>query len=232
MTSRICTINVRGGSKGFPGKNSAILEGVPLLVHSIRHAKDSDLFDAILVSSDSPQLLSIAASERVLSVERPAHLASDNAPKIPAIIHAVEAGERIYGGQFDTVVDLDATSPLRRPQDIAGAVEMLESKNLSSVFSVCESHRSPYFNLVSKDDNGLWGPAIRDGFAVSRRQDARPTFDMNASIYVWSRSGLIQEKSVFTANSDVFVMPLERSWDIDTEMDFEIVKFFMKRGKE
>lgn len=232
MTSRICTINVRGGSKGLPGKNSAILQGLPLLVHSIRHAKESKLFDMILVSSDSPQLRALGAAEGVLAIERPNDLASDKAPKVPAIIHAVEAGEGVYGGPFETVVDLDVTSPLRKPQDIIDAVQMLESQKLKSVFSVCESHRSPYFNLVSKDDNGIWGPAIREGLTVARRQDARPTFDMNASIYVWNRSALLSEKSVFTTNSGVLVMPLERSWDIDTALDFEIVKFLMSRSNQ
>lgn len=232
MSSRICTINARGGSKGFPGKNSKILDGLPLISHTIRHAKQSRLFSLILVSSDSSELLDIARDEGVATVERPASLASDTAPKVPAIIHAVQHGELQFGGTFDTVVDLDVTSPLRLPEDVIEAVRILEHNRLKSVFSVCESHRSPYFNLVAMDANREWGPAIRTPLPFSRRQDAPKTFDMNASIYAWRRDSLLQEKTVFTDSSEAFVMPLERSWDIDTELDFDIVKFFYERRQK
>ena len=230
--TRICTICARGGSKGVPGKNLAMIAGAPLIAHTIRHARESHLFAAIVVSSDSPEIRAAAARFGAdLAVNRPDRLAGDHASKIDAIRHAVVVGEVELGISPRTVVDLDATSPLREPSDIAGAVALLETSGVRSVITGARARRSPYFNLVERRDDGTVAVSKTPSAAVVRRQDAPPSFDMNASIYVWTRDALVDEPAVFYPDTLLYEMPEERSLDIDSPLDFEIVSYLMNRRK-
>ena len=133
---RLCTICARGGSKGVPKKNLRRLLGKPLLVWSIQQAKQSGLFDKVVVSSDSEEILAAAREGGAdLALRRPDDLAGDTTPKVPAILHALEEGSRRLGINPSILVDLDATSPLRLPTDIVGAVELLQSSGATSVIT-------------------------------------------------------------------------------------------------
>ena len=230
--TRICTICARGGSKGVKNKNIRELAGKPLLSHTLEQARESGVFDLIAVSSDSKAILAIARKYKAdLLVERPAELASDTAAKIPVIRHCVEAAEKSYGREFDVIVDLDATSPLRLVEDIQGAVELLEKTQVSNVITAAPARRSPYFNLVELDKTGVVKLSKPLERPIVRRQDSPQCFDMNASIYVWQRFALFNCPTVFNIDTRLFVMPEERSVDIDNKLDFEIVKLIMsKRG--
>lgn len=225
---RLCTICARGGSKGVKGKNIRPLAGKPLIAHSIEQARASGLFDAIAVSSDSQEILAIAdryGADHL--VRRPDALATDTAAKLPVIRHCVAHVEQLLGRRFDTLVDLDATSPLRSQQDIAGAVALLETSDAGNVLTAMPARRSPYFNLVEIDADGAVTLAKPLPTAVARRQDAPKCYDMNASIYVWRRAVLFDAPSLFNADTRLFVMPEERSIDIDSELDFQFVAFLM-----
>ncbi len=227
---RICTICARGGSKGVKNKNIRNLAGKPLIAYSLKQAKDCGLFDLIAVSSDSQEILSIARLYGAdIIIERPDHLAGDTAPKVPVIRHCVEEAERISNKQFDVVVDLDATSPLRLSEDIIGAVALLEMENVSNVITACPARRSPYFNLVEVDESGVVRLSKSLDKNIVRRQDSPRCFDMNASIYVWKRQALTDYSTVFNFDTRLFEMPEERSTDIDNELDFEIVEFLMNK---
>ena len=230
---RICTITVRAGSKGVPGKNWRPLAGVPLFAHSVRHAVESGLFERIVVTTDSAEVLALATDYGATDlVERPAELASDNAGKVPAIVHAVLEVEQRIGMTFSTVVDLDATSPLRDRSDIAGAIDLLESEGLESVITGSEARRSPYFNLVEVDaQTGVVSLSKSANGGFLRRQDVPRSFDMNASIYVWNRDALVAHPAVFFPTTKLFEMPPERSHDIDSELDFQIVSWLMEARK-
>jgi N-acylneuraminate cytidylyltransferase/CMP-N,N'-diacetyllegionaminic acid synthase len=226
---RLCTVCARGGSKGVADKNLMPVAGKPLLAHSLEQARGSGLFAAIAVSSDSPRILE--AAERWgadLLVERPAELATDVAPKLPAIQHAVEWAERITGDRFETLVDLDATSPLRRVDDVRAAVELLESSGVSQVITGTPARRSPYFNMVEVGADGAVRLVKEAMPGLVRRQDAPACFDMNASIYVWSRDGLFHRSHPFNPDVRLFVMPEERSIDVDSPLDARIVRFLME----
>lgn len=228
--SRICTICARGGSKGVKNKNIRRLSGKPLIALSLEQARDSCLFDFIAVSSDSSEILDVARTHGAdLLVDRPIELASDTAAKLPAIRHCVEEAERFFTKRFDVIVDLDATSPLRFVDDIQGAVALLENNNVSNVITAAPARRSPYFNLVELDDAGVVRLSKPLEKSVVRRQDSPQCFDMNASIYVWKRSALFGYPTIFNADTRLFVMPEERSIDIDTELDFEIVELIMEK---
>jgi CMP-N,N'-diacetyllegionaminic acid synthase len=228
--SYICTICARGGSKGVKNKNIRDLAKKPLIAYTLEQARACGLFDVIAVSSDSPEILEVGRAHGAdLLVERPAELASDTADKLAAIRQCVEEAERITGQQFDVVVDLDATSPLRLVEDIEGAVDMLHREKVSNVITAAPARRSPYFNMVEVGDNGVVGLSKPPGKSIVRRQDSPSCFDMNASIYVWQRAALFDYPTIFNADTRLFVMPEERSIDIDNELDFEIVEFLMEK---
>lgn len=226
---RICTICARGGSKGVPNKNIRALLGKPLIVHSIEQARASGLFAALAVSSDSDTILAAAAGAGVEHlVKRPDAMASDRAAKLPAIQHCVKSVEEKTGRRFDIMVDLDATAPLRVLEDIAGSVALQEAGGCSNVITGCPAHRSPYFNLVEATPEGFVRLS-KPGTGIVRRQDSPACFDCNASIYVWPRAAFFEARDVLLPTTKLFEMPRERSLDIDTELDFELVEVLMRR---
>ena len=226
---RICTICARANSKGVKNKNTRLLAGKPLIAYTLEHAMEANLFDLIAVSSDSKEILEVAQRYGAdLLVERPADLATDSAAKIPAIQHCVLAAENASKKVFDVLVDLDVTSPLRLSEDIRGAVDLLETEKVDNVITAAQARRSPYFNLVELDDNGVVRLSKPVQKPIVRRQDSPKCFDINASIYVWRRSVLFESSTLFNTNTRLFVMPEERSIDIDSELDFKIVEMLMK----
>lgn len=228
---RICTILARRGSVGLPGKNVRPLGGTPLVARSIRHAQQTGLFDAIVVSSDDPLVWEIARGENIhVIVQRPPELATSEAPKIPGIRHAVSIAESEFGSPFDVVVDLQPTSPLRETEDILGSVRLLESGSRdANVVTGCRSHKSPYFDIVEINADGFAALVKGAEKPVNRRQDAPVTYGLNGSIYAWWRDHLFSVDSAVSASTRLFVMPAERSVDIDTELDFAFAEFLSAR---
>ncbi|MCK1995984.1 acylneuraminate cytidylyltransferase family protein [Psychrobacillus psychrodurans] len=232
--SRICTICARGGSKGVKNKNTKLLIGKPLIAHSIEQAKQSGLFDTIAVSSDSKEILAIAKQYGAdILVERPFELATDQAAKLPVIQHCLSVAEEKLGKQFNVIVDMDATSPLRLVEDIIKSVQLFENNmDVDNLITGAPSRRSPYFNLVEVNEEGYAGLSKKLDNVIVRRQDAPKCYDMNASIYIWKREILLNSTSVFQSKTLLYEMPEDRSIDIDSELDFEFVSFLaMKRGK-
>jgi N-acylneuraminate cytidylyltransferase/CMP-N,N'-diacetyllegionaminic acid synthase len=226
----LCTICARAGSKGVANKNLRLINGLPLIAYSLQQAVETKLFSQIAVSSDSSEIRTTAmAHGATFVVDRPTQMASDTAPKLPAIRHCVETTEKEFG-QFDIIIDLDATAPLRIAADIIGSLELLTATNADNVITGTPAHRSPYFNLVEQDENGIvqLSKPLKD--AVTRRQDSPKCFDMNASIYVWRRDALLNNSSLFVSSTRLFEMPRERSLDIDSEADFEMVEWMMSKG--
>ena len=228
---RLCTICARGGSKGVKGKNIRWLLGKPLIAHSIEQARASGLFDLLAVSSDSDEILDIARQQGCdYLIKRPDELATDQAAKLPVIRHCVAEVERLTGRTFDTLVDLDATSPLRIPEDISNAVKLLEDSGAGNVITAMPARRSPYFNLVELDANGIVCLSKPLQTAIVRRQDSPKCFDMNASIYVWQHSVLFESDTIFNSGTRLYVMPEERSIDIDSELDFRFVEYLVQNN--
>ncbi|MEE2745395.1 MAG: acylneuraminate cytidylyltransferase family protein [Pseudomonadota bacterium] len=226
---RLATICARAGSKGIKGKNTKHLNGKPLICYSIDQARASESFSAIAVTSDSSDILSLSKRYGVdYTINRPSDLASDVAPKIPSIRHCLEAVELESGQTYNTIVDLDITSPLRSVEDIKGAIDLLERGGADNVVSGAPSRRSPYFNLVEEDEMGRVSLSKEPQSDISRRQDSPTCFDLNASVFVWSRSALFSgNNKVIGNNTRLYVMPVERSVDIDSELDFRFVEYLM-----
>jgi CMP-N,N'-diacetyllegionaminic acid synthase len=227
----ICTICARSGSKGLTNKNIRELHGKPLIAHTILQAQSTDIFDAISVSSDSKNILDVATNYGIENlIERPHELATDQASKILTIRHCLKVTEEMTRKKFDVIVDLDVTSPLRSSNDIKNAVKLLEDENATNIITGVPARRSPYFNMVELDQNGiarLPKPPLNTFF---RRQDSPQCYDMNASIYVWKRKCLLESDAIWNEQTRLYLMP-EESMDIDSGLDFEIVEFLMSREK-
>lgn len=231
MARVIATICARGGSKGLPGKNLRPLAGKPLIVHTIEHALACRGIEGVFVSTDDARIAEVAqrAGAQVPHL-RPAELATDEAPKLPAIEHLVSHLER-GGMKIDVVVDLQPTSPLRRPEDIEAALGLLDA-DTDLVVSVTEPSHNPYYTLaeVEADAQGLLQLSKPARFA--RRQDAPAVWGLNGSIYVWRRAALPKAiaEGFWSVRAKPYAMPRRRSVDIDDLEDFELAQWYLQRS--
>ena len=226
----VATICARGGSKGIPSKNIRLLAGKPLIIHTIETAKKCRLIDKIVVSTDSPQIAEIAEKNRAgVPFIRPKELATDEAPKLAVIKHAVQFLESRQGYHPDIIVDLDPTSPLRTVKDIEACIKIVRDDGADNVFSVIRAHRNPYFNMVEVV-NGQVQLVKNLASPAARRQDAPQVYDMNASIYVWKKDVLLNNDSLFLEHTRIYEMP-EWAKDIDNEADFKFAEYILKEGR-
>ncbi|MCH5251800.1 MAG: acylneuraminate cytidylyltransferase family protein [Lachnospiraceae bacterium] len=218
-------IPARGNSKGIPGKNLKILSGKPLIAHTIEAAKGCSFFDDIVVSTDSEE---IAETARQYGAEvpflRPEELASDTAKTIDAILYTLERLAK-KGREYDYLVLLQPTSPLRRAEDIEGAVSLaLESGK--DVTAVSEVSDSPIL-MRSCDEKGNLTPLLSVNSTV-RRQDMPKYYRVNGSIYVNEVRRLSAETSL-NDNPVGYRMPAGRSVDIDERVDLVVAQYYMEQ---
>lgn len=227
--STIATICARGGSTGLPGKNIRPLDGKPLIVHTIEHALQTPGIAHVFVSTDDETIASVArAAGAQVPFMRPAELATPTAPKLPTIRHLV-AGVEALGVQVERVVDLDPTSPLRDLLDVRACMDLL-TPDTSVVISGYPADKNPYFNMVELDQQGYACLCKTLASGVFTRQQAPAVYAMNASIYVWWRHTL--EQSIWDSAVRLYVMPRERSIDVDSLIDFELVELLMAKRKK
>ncbi len=230
MDNLIITICARGGSKGVKGKNIRKLLGKPLIYYTIKQAKEWGRAKHIVISTDSEEIAQIAKEFGAeVPFMRPDDLATDTAGKVGVIKHALKASEEYFGERFDAVMDLDITSPVRTTEDLENIYKLFLEKKPKTIFSVVAAHRNPYFNMVEEDQQGKVHLSKKGNFL--RRQDAPKVYDMNASIYIYSRDFLMGEgENVVTDDSIVYVMNDISRTDIDSELDFKFIEFLMKEG--
>lgn len=229
MSKILCTICARGGSKGVKNKNIKSLLEKPLIAYTIEQALESGLFEHIVVSTDSDAIATISQEYGAeIFFKRSEAMASDRAGKLDVIRDAFVRSEAHYDTQFDYLVDLDATAPLRIVEDIVKALKQFIQNNNDNLITAMPSRRSPYFNLVEVDKKGKVSLSKKLDESIVRRQDTPKSYDMNASIYIWKRHIILNENSLFLENTGLYVMPEERSIDIDTELDYKFVEFLMK----
>jgi len=232
MSKVLCTICARGGSKGVKNKNIKEINGKPLIAYTIEQAKNSKLCDHIVISTDSDDITNIAKEYGAeVFFKRSAEMASDTAGKLDVIRDAFVRSEKNYNKQYDYLIDLDATAPLRDTEDIIKSFEQFLQDNNDNLITAMPSRRSPYFNLVEQDKDGKVYLSKTLDDSIVRRQDAPKSYDMNASIYIWKRNTILHENSIFLENTGLYVMPEERSIDIDTEIDYKFVEFLMRENE-
>ena len=234
MTGILCTICARGGSKGVPNKNFRELCGRPLIVHTIEQAFLSPSIDRVVVSTDSREIAEIAKGAGAeVPFMRPAELATDKAPKLPVIQHAVNHCIEAWGAPPELVVDLDPTSPLRTVEDIEGCIQLIrDDPRCESVITGYRSNKNPYFNMVELMPTGYAALSKQGGAGIGRRQDAPVVYAMNASIYVWRTATLFSREQVISGAVMLYEMPEERSIDIDSEVDFKLVELLIAQREQ
>ena len=215
----LAIIPARGGSKRLPRKNVLDLAGKPLIAWSIEAGLNSKYIDKVVVSSDDTEILAVSKRYNAETIVRPDELASDTATTFDAIKHTIENAE-----EYDYIVLLQATSPLRDAKHIDEAIELLKSKNADAVVSVCEMDHSPLWSNTLDDSLSMQG-FLKDEVLNKRSQDLEKYFRLNGAIYICKTEKLLEEKSFFLEeNIYAFKMDRESSIDIDEEIDFKMVE--------
>ena len=225
----LCSICAREGSKGVPNKNIKEIAGKPLIAFSIQQALESNLFDKIVVSTDSAEIRKIAKKYGAESwFSRPAELSRDDSPKIPAIKHVLEESEKKFNCKFSHIIDLDITAPLRNVEDIRQAYKIFLKDGFDNLITGTRSRKNPYFNMIELT-NGKVGLSKQLKDMPVNRQQSPQVYDMNASIYIWTRDFLLKENSLFSGRLGFYEMPEDRSIDIDSPLEWEIVKMLLEK---
>ena len=221
----IVIIPARGGSKGIPGKNIKPLNGKPLIQYTIEAAREVFPDKNIIVSTDSNEIKKVV-EETGLTVPflRPAELSTDTSSSYDVLIHATEYAKS-QGIDFDTVVLLQPTSPLRNSKHISEALSIYNDE-FDMVVSVKESEENPYYSLFEEDEKGLLRKSKSSDY--TRRQDCPPVYSYNGAIYIINYESLKKQPLHKFTKISKYLMPEINSLDLDTELDWKFMEFLLE----
>ena len=219
----LAVIPARGNSKEILRKNIRDLCGKPLIAWTIENALKAKCLDRIIVSTEDDEIAEISKNWGAdVPFVRPPELSLDDTPGPDVILHAIS---KIT--EFDDVMMLQPTSPLRTPEDIEGVARMAEEKKASSIVSVCEASKHPCWTYKNDQNNRLI-PYIK-GPLTPRRQDLPRAYSLNGAVY-WAKCKVFREKKTFIHSETLgYTMPPERSADIDTELDWAWVEYLKSK---
>lgn len=224
----LALIPARGGSKGLPEKNIKRFFGKQLIAWTIDEAKKSKYIDKIVVSTENKE---IAIISKKLGAEipfiRPAELATDSAKGIDVAIHTMEWFEK-NNEKFDYLILLQPTSPLRIVEDIDVALEFLFQNNYKSVASVCLTDHHPWWSNTLPDDLNMKN-FIRNEIKNISRQELPLFYRINGAVYAARWDYIKRIKGFIGDETYAYIMPVERSIDIDTEIDFITAETIVKK---
>lgn len=219
----LAIIPARGGSKRLPRKNVLDLAGKPLICWTIEAAIKSKYIDKIIVTSDDEEILNIANVMQVDTITRPIELASDTATTFDVVKHAIN--NTIC--QFDYVVLLQPTSPLRTEVHIDEAIQHVFEKQADALISICETDHSPLWSNLLPNDGSLEN-FISDKIKNTRSQDLPVYYRLNGAIYICETVSLLKEQSFFISkNINSYIMDRQSSIDIDTALDLNLARILI-----
>lgn len=226
---RIAIIPARSGSKGLRDKNIKELNGKPLIVYSIESAIESGKFDKVFVSTDSREYADIAQKYGAdASFLRSKKNSGDTAGSWDAVREVIDI-LKTKGEEYDEVMLLQATSPLRTAEDIINAINLLHERKARSVVSLTECDHSPIWcNTLPKDGN--MDNFDRAEYKDLPRQSLPTYYRYNGAIYLVTNDELYNTDRMFERGCYAYIMPQNRSIDIDTALDFLIAETIMKAG--
>jgi len=218
----LAIIPARSGSKGLKDKNIKDLNGRAIMSYTIEAAKKSDVFDDVIVSTEAKAYADIAINYgAAVPFLRPDYLSTDEATTNDVVEYTIRELEKV-GKKYDYFMILQPTSPLRRAEDILGAVELLFKKNANSVVSVCESEHSPlYMNTLDKT---LSLKEFLPKDVKTRRQELPKYYRLNGAIYLCKVDYFLKYKDFYKEDSYAYIMEKTRSIDIDDEHDFRVAE--------
>ena len=214
--SVLAVIPARSGSKGLPNKNILELAGKPLIVWSIEAASESKYIDRLIISTDSKKIADVAKQYNCeVPFMRPSELSTDDANLNDVILHTLD----MIGDPYDIVIILQPTSPLRDSEDIDHALEFMRENNVPTVVSVCSSNKPLHWHLTLETDGKL-KPLYSSKFFFTNRQELPPTYIPNGALFIAKTDYFRNTKTFYTDLTLAFIMPPERSVDIDNRIDF------------
>jgi CMP-N-acetylneuraminic acid synthetase len=225
----IAFIFARGGSKGLPRKNILSMGGKPLLAHAINSAMQVNDISEVFVSTDDDEIAKVAKDYNSKVINRPKELAQDESPEILSWKHAINYIHD-KGYICDKFLSLPPTAPLRNSEDIQSCLDLLDDQ-ADLVITITESQRSPFFNMVTLDDNDYVKLFATSDEKYSRRQDAPKNYDITTVAYVARPDYIMDAENLYDGRVKAVYVPRERAIDIDTELDFFIADAMYSRGK-
>jgi CMP-N,N'-diacetyllegionaminic acid synthase len=211
----LAVITARGGSKGLPGKNVRAVAGKPLIVWTIEAGLGSKYVDRLILSSDDETIISVARDAGCdVPFRREARLAADDTSSIDVVLDAIERCPN-----YEWLLVLQPTSPLRTSADIDAAVECCIASSSPSCISVCAVEQNPHWMYREKDGRLV---SIMEGPEIQRRQELPPVYIANGAIYVAQTAWFLQHRKLFLPGTTVgYQMPVHRSIDIDDIEDLQ-----------
>jgi len=224
--SIIAIIPARGGSKGISRKNIKLLDGKPLIYYTINEAQKSRYIQGFFVSTEDAEIAKVAKQYGCEVIPRPFELALDDTPSFPVYQQAIKYLEGTGTIKPSIVVILQPTSPLRTVDDIDNAIYEFLRVGCSSVVSVCEVEHPPEW--MYKLDGDRLRLLLKEGNKVTRRQDSLETYRLNGAVYVTTRDIIMKRNGIIGADTRAYIMPQERSIDMDSSVDFALAEMMIK----
>jgi CMP-N-acetylneuraminic acid synthetase len=223
-------VMARGGSKGVPKKNIRPLNGIPMIMYTFNAAKNSKLIKRCFLSTDSREIADIGKRAGVeVPFIRPEKLASDTASGFDALIHAVKWVIKNLHYKPDIVVELLPTSPLRKAEDIDEALMIMIEKKADSIVSLTPASQHPCWMKVV-DKKGVIKPLLNTPFTTRRRQDLPVVYALHGAIKAARCDFLLKNNSWYGKKTAAYIMPPERSLEVDSILDFEFIEYLISKG--
>ena len=224
----LAIVTARGGSKAIPRKNVKLLAGKPLIAWTIEGALECSGLSRTVVSTDDSEIAQICRKcGAEVPFMRPARLAQDNSPHMDVIVHAVEWLMTHESWYPDYVMLLQPTSPLCTAQDIDAAIALAIQRNADGIVSVSEAATHPYLVKGIKEDGSMFD-VVEKAKGYLPRQSFPPAYVVNGAIYLARREVILKEKTWYTKRTYTYIMPPERSLDIDTPWDFYLADLILR----
>ncbi|MFC1813507.1 cytidylyltransferase domain-containing protein [Thermodesulfobacteriota bacterium] len=224
----LVVIPARGGSKGIPRKNVRMLAGKPLIAHTIEHAHHARKVNRIVVSTDDPEIASVSKQYGAEVIIRPAEISGDTASSESALLHSLDYLEQTENYNPDLLVFLQCTSPLTKPEDIDGTIQILVKEKADTALAVTPFH---YF-LWKKDEAGN-GIGINHNKEIRLlRQEREEQFLETGAVYVMRAKEFKKKKHRFFGKTAMYNMPPERCLEIDDPIDFRIAEILMREFQQ
>lgn len=228
-------ITARGGSKGVENKNIQQIGGIPLLGYKAISANRSKYCDRLILSSDSPEIISVAKQYSVeVPFVRPASLATDTASSMDVISHALDFIETEEGNAYDAVMLLEPSTPFARAEDLNRAVELMKANDAALVVSLVR-HKIHPIHIGPLAKTGQFGEVVQrlDQLKSTNRQELSPQYTMNGGVYLFRWDIFKEHGSIYadSSRSFGFVMPSEYSVEIDEREDLDWAEYLVASGK-
>jgi len=223
----IAIITARSGSKGLPDKNIRLLAGKPLLAYSIEAAKESGMFDEVMVSTDSEHYADIAKQYGAhVPFLRSPQMSGDKASSWDTVCEVLNNYLQ-KGRQFDTICLLQPTSPMRVAEDICNGYAEMEQKSADAITAVCEMDHSPLWSMTLPESLSL--AEYKANQSDTPRQLLPQYYRINGALYIRRITYKNNEVRLHDEKEYAYIMPRKRSVDIDTIEDFEYAEWLLKK---